>query len=512
MMNTSTSILSNPSSATVHEKETPEPHHFARKSSEPFDALMNRAIAHPAQNQSVNHSSRKIPGALGSLSPGRVRQAPKMEFKKPVSLPREQSHAVALPLSPTNLDVSVRELKSEKPAEGSSHDGEAGAANAKPSDPATALSADSEATSGLALTAQTQASPQGTVVAGSTFTNGNVSGSVALAEASLGSANPSHPQLETGSSKLETLSAPAKESLNSVSAFSAEISALEMEPAKISAPLEGKVPVSAELDDGQTEGEFVPIAGNSAGNKESSDAPDPRGTSGAQQAATMKNAAQASENAGSPEQEHPAVTVVSAAQSAAAVKPVGKGASRSDSVDSTSAASSAAMDRTPTLSDFSPSSLISDSSQTELRVRALDRTHDIVALHGMRLKESGIDSLHVIIKPGSGIQISLQLKQNGDVIEAQAILNRGDFQQLNQHWSELQQRLEERGIRLAPLGNESSTASNDSHFQQSKHQPADSESLSAGAFAEFALAGAVAGSSTPAAAHESGQRGWESWA
>jgi hypothetical protein len=148
-----------------------------------------------------------------------------------------------------------------------------------------------------------------------------------------------------------------------------------------------------------------------------------------------------------------------------------------------------------------------------LRVRALDRTHDIMALHGMRLKESNTDSLHVVIKPGAGLQLSLQLKQNGDGIEAHAVLQRGDFNQLNQHWTELQQRLEQRGIRLAPLGHENSAASNgNENFQRQPHPPAEQDSLTVGAFAEFAHAVAGGGSSAARVSQVAAERGWESWA
>jgi len=151
----------------------------------------------------------------------------------------------------------------------------------------------------------------------------------------------------------------------------------------------------------------------------------------------------------------------------------------------------------------------------DLRSRALERTHDMVALQATRLVESGSDTLHVVIKPGAGMQLSLELRQQGDGIEAQAVLQRGDFNHLNQHWPELQQRLEQRGIRLASLtGNETALTSDGQGGSQPHSQPEspDADGLAAGAFAEFALSGPALPSPTPSSASRSSHRGWETWA
>ena len=100
---------------------------------------------------------------------------------------------------------------------------------------------------------------------------------------------------------------------------------------------------------------------------------------------------------------------------------------------------------------------ISATAALDLRARAFERAHDMVALHALRLVDSQSDTLHVVIKPGAGMQLSLELRQRGDAVDAQVVLQRGDFDALSQHWPELQQRLEQRGIRLAPLtGSENS--------------------------------------------------------
>jgi len=148
-------------------------------------------------------------------------------------------------------------------------------------------------------------------------------------------------------------------------------------------------------------------------------------------------------------------------------------------------------------------------SLTDARMRALDRTQDMMALHAMRLVESKSDVLSVVIKPAVGTELSLELHVHPEGIQARATLTRGDHEFLNQHWPELQQRLELRGIKLAPLGGETDFAANsDRHFQ--RQQTAQEEAAQqASAFAEFATAGANGGASARLAVlHD----GWESWA
>jgi hypothetical protein len=145
--------------------------------------------------------------------------------------------------------------------------------------------------------------------------------------------------------------------------------------------------------------------------------------------------------------------------------------------------------------------------------RILERTHDIVALHAMRINESPSGSLHVVVKPGDGIQLSLELRQSARGIEVSASLNKGDFDQLKQHWPELQQRLEARGVRVGTLTTaENFTNGSNQQFQQSKQQSTSQDPLYAGAFAEFALAGSMTEESAARAARATAYRGWETWA
>jgi hypothetical protein len=115
----------------------------------------------------------------------------------------------------------------------------------------------------------------------------------------------------------------------------------------------------------------------------------------------------------------------------------------------------------------------------------------------------------VVIKPSVGTELSLELRHRNGGVEAQATLTRGDHQFLNQHWPELQQRLEQRGIKLAPLDGAANFLANDNgNFSQ--HQTSREEAAQqAAAFAEFASIGSAGGATARLApVHD----GWESWA
>ena len=151
---------------------------------------------------------------------------------------------------------------------------------------------------------------------------------------------------------------------------------------------------------------------------------------------------------------------------------------------------------------------------SNLRSQALDRTHDLVMQQTLRLVDAKTDSLHVVLMPEAGTKLSLELRQRGNDIEAQAVLQSGDLENLRQHWPELQQRLELRGIKLAPLMNEGNSALWSGH-QGSKNQPepsAERESLLSGAFAEFGPAGVRNNLPAEPASPAALSRGWQTWA
>ncbi len=135
-----------------------------------------------------------------------------------------------------------------------------------------------------------------------------------------------------------------------------------------------------------------------------------------------------------------------------------------------------------------------------------------MSLHAFRLRDSGQDALQVVIKPGGGLQLSLNLQMRDGNVEMQALLQRGNYEFLNLHWPELQQQLEARGVRLAPLEhNGQATTGDPNHPQQSGREQSPEYPANAGAFAGFALNSTLVPSPAPKA-RPAGARGWESWA
>lgn len=147
----------------------------------------------------------------------------------------------------------------------------------------------------------------------------------------------------------------------------------------------------------------------------------------------------------------------------------------------------------------------------ESQQRILDHAGEMVMGHSLRMRMDGTESLQVVIKPGAGVALGLELQQHGQRIEVQATLQSGDFNQLNQHWAELQQRLEAQGVRLAPLlAGEAPfhTGANGGDTPQQKHK--SSEDVAPRWLIEIPAATAPTNTAhqpaTPAV------RGWETWA
>jgi hypothetical protein len=147
----------------------------------------------------------------------------------------------------------------------------------------------------------------------------------------------------------------------------------------------------------------------------------------------------------------------------------------------------------------------------------LERTQGMVTLQAVRLRESGTDELRVVIKPDVGTQLSLNLRQRDGVVEVQAVLDRGNFDQLSRHWPELQQQLEARGVRVAPLSSAENTFGGGSEgFRQptTPHgQPAGDDADAGSAPARpVALVPGLATATATASASTSLARNWETWA
>jgi hypothetical protein len=154
-------------------------------------------------------------------------------------------------------------------------------------------------------------------------------------------------------------------------------------------------------------------------------------------------------------------------------------------------------------------------SSIKAQSATVEHTHNLGALNAIRLQEAGASSLRVVIKPDNGTQLSLELRQRDNGVEAQATLQSGDFAHLNQHWSELQQRLEQRGVRLAALTSEqsfTSTGNGQNPFQQSTRQSGGEESTEMNRAVRFAAPGSTSLSTSTAPGRRVSSRGWETWA
>jgi hypothetical protein len=76
-----------------------------------------------------------------------------------------------------------------------------------------------------------------------------------------------------------------------------------------------------------------------------------------------------------------------------------------------------------------------------------------VIIHVTELRQLNLNSLAVVLKPDANTEILLRLEQRGGAVEIQARFERGDFQNFNAHWEELQRSLAGQGVRLSPLEN-----------------------------------------------------------
>jgi hypothetical protein len=142
--------------------------------------------------------------------------------------------------------------------------------------------------------------------------------------------------------------------------------------------------------------------------------------------------------------------------------------------------------------------------------RNVERAQDIMALHAMRLRDSGRDSMQIVIKPSPDLHLALNLQNRDGVIEVTAQLQRGDYEMLNRHWADLQQQMEARGVRVAPLNQNQTPGNSSGNASSQPRQNPEDRTTRDGAFAEFALSGVLV--PKRAATKATAPRGWESWA
>lgn len=144
-----------------------------------------------------------------------------------------------------------------------------------------------------------------------------------------------------------------------------------------------------------------------------------------------------------------------------------------------------------------------------------------VSRQAVELKQLGADSLAVVLKPDAKTEVFLHLTQRDGVVEVFARFERGDFDALNAHWSQMQQALSSQGIRLGQLQESASSermtpglGGNGFDASSGENQPRWERPEAPETLDELPLVGSVTEplrrrSSRTTARH---RRSWESWA
>jgi hypothetical protein len=231
------------------------------------------------------------------------------------------------------------------------------------------------------------------------------------------------------------------------------------------------------------------------------------GISSAKYDSPMEKAENMNEFSGTPEQYLPAAasSATEEAPRTFVVRPASSTA-REDKPESFSAFSAVSTTTAPT--DTFPTTTAQEPASISLQ--SLERTQELISLHSVQLRASENDSLQVVIKPGADLHLSLNLQMRDGKVEVQALLHHGDFNSLSRHWEELQQQLETRGVRLAPLSDDR----NHSQFSDLSQQPGGrghtrESATRTGAFAEFSPSAVLVSKTSTKTIS---RNGWESWA
>ncbi len=241
------------------------------------------------------------------------------------------------------------------------------------------------------------------------------------------------------------------------------------------------------------------------------------GTSDALQQMPMKRAARQNEFAGSAEQELPTKAVAPVANGPPArrrraVEPALQGGF------SGLIPASGAVGEASSLSAKAAPLVAADSSShvSAPEAQLVEQAQRLMTAEAVQLRQSGVDSLRVVIRPDTSLQLTLHLHQRESGIEVQARLDHGDYGLLSRHWNFLQQQLDLRGIRLAPLLH-SESFSGGGHqarhqLSQSDGQPAGEEDAWAGKMVASTPGSQPPGRVAVASVSATARRHWESWA
>ena len=114
------------------------------------------------------------------------------------------------------------------------------------------------------------------------------------------------------------------------------------------------------------------------------------------------------------------------------------------------------------------------------RIDSVERTVEAIAAHAVQIRHQGGDSLSMVVRPDEKTELRIDLRLNDGQVEAQVFLNHGDRESFAGQWSDLQDRLQQHGIRLSPLEDRAASVGFDQsqHFSQRRESPPAREEAS----------------------------------
>ena len=149
----------------------------------------------------------------------------------------------------------------------------------------------------------------------------------------------------------------------------------------------------------------------------------------------------------------------------------------------------------------------------------VERVEHMILKEASVVKQSGAESLAVVLKPDAQTELFLQINQRAGQIEAVVRFDRGDAAGLGLYWPQLRESLARMDVQLQPM--KEFTQSNGGHNSQGSFSSADQQNSSGQRTPRFmswegepASGQAVSGRETmrQTVARTRRQSGWESWA
>ena len=149
----------------------------------------------------------------------------------------------------------------------------------------------------------------------------------------------------------------------------------------------------------------------------------------------------------------------------------------------------------------------------------VERVEHMILKEASVVKQSGAESLAVVLKPDAQTELFLQINQRAGQIEAVVRFDHGDAAGLGLYWPQLRESLARMDVQLQPM--KEFTQSNGGHNSQGSFSSADQQNSSGQRTprstsweGEPALGQAVSGRETirQTVAKTRRQSGWESWA